>query len=209
MNTTANNTVHFSEVKSISDNATSLQHVVLMAMDFGDMSPEEVRTELYDAMRNNWGFLTADNEITSVRRILDNVEGDNGRTDWLITFKDPAEVNVMARLMLHQSGIIIKWLEDFIDNYSKDFNWVPFEDEGPEDDGAGYCDEDNDKYTLVGVDGNAFAVMGYVTKAMRECKLPKADIDEYCSKAQSGDYDNLLAVSIEYVERCNKAARCA
>ena len=27
------------------------------------------------------------------------------------------------------------------------------------------------KYDLVGVDGNAFAVMGYVLKAMKECKM--------------------------------------
>lgn len=49
------------------------------------------------------------------------------------------------------------------------------------------------------VDGNAFAIIGAVTKALR--RAGQADkIDEFVGRAKEGDYDNLLAVAQEYVE---------
>ena len=60
------------------------------------------------------------------------------------------------------------------------------------------------KYDLVGVDGNAFAVMGYVLKAMKECKISKEEQSDYQTKAMSGDYNNLLTVSIEMIDKCNE-----
>ncbi len=49
------------------------------------------------------------------------------------------------------------------------------------------------------VDGNAFAIMGAVIRALKAAgqgdKVP-----EYTQKATSGDYDNLLRVSMEYVD---------
>lgn len=62
------------------------------------------------------------------------------------------------------------------------------------------------KYDLVGVDGNAFAVMGYVLKTMKECKMSKEEQSDYQTKAMSGDYNNLLAVSIEIIDKCNEIA---
>lgn len=60
------------------------------------------------------------------------------------------------------------------------------------------------KYDLIGVDGNAFAVMAYVLKAMRECKMSKEEQSDYQTKAMSGDYNHLLAVSIEMIDKCNE-----
>ena len=62
------------------------------------------------------------------------------------------------------------------------------------------------KYNLVGVDGNAFAIMTYVLKAMKECKIPKGEQLYYQIKATSGDYENLLAISIEMIDKCNEIA---
>ena len=59
-------------------------------------------------------------------------------------------------------------------------------------------------YSLVGVDGNAFAVMGYVRNAMRESGMSKQQIDEYMSDATSGDYNHLLNVSAHMIETLNK-----
>ena len=53
---------------------------------------------------------------------------------------------------------------------------------------------------LVGEDGNAFAIMGAVTKAMRRAGVPKETIDAYRSEAISGDYNHLLRTTMEYVE---------
>lgn len=64
--------------------------------------------------------------------------------------------------------------------------------------------EEELKYDLVGVDGNAFNVMGYVTKAMRNERFTKEEIDNYLKDAQSDDYNHLLYVSIKMVDECNK-----
>ena len=52
---------------------------------------------------------------------------------------------------------------------------------------------------LVGSDGNAFAIMGKVQKALRQHGVPKEEINEYLTESQSGDYDNLLATATRWV----------
>jgi len=61
-----------------------------------------------------------------------------------------------------------------------------------------------ERYTLVGVDGNAFSVMGYVRHAMKECRKTKAEIDAYTKDAMSSDYNHLLGVSIEMIDKLNE-----
>ena len=56
------------------------------------------------------------------------------------------------------------------------------------------------KVKLVGEDGNAFAIISRVTKAMRRAKVDPEIIKHYQEEATSGDYDNLLQVTMEYVE---------
>ena len=46
-------------------------------------------------------------------------------------------------------------------------------------------------YTLVGVDGNAFSIMGYVRSAMKRAQMTSQDIDAYTKDATSSDYDHL------------------
>ncbi len=53
---------------------------------------------------------------------------------------------------------------------------------------------------LTGRDGNAFSIMGRVKQALKRAGADKEYIDEYLSKATSGDYDNLLVVSMGYVD---------
>ena len=60
-----------------------------------------------------------------------------------------------------------------------------------------------EKYSLIGVDGNAFAIMGYVVKCMRKEGFSKEEIDSYYKDATSSDYDHLLMVSISMIETCN------
>ncbi len=49
---------------------------------------------------------------------------------------------------------------------------------------------------LSGQDGNAFLVIGRVCKAMRRGGVDAEDITAYTEKAKSGDYDNLLQVTM-------------
>lgn len=59
-------------------------------------------------------------------------------------------------------------------------------------------------YTLVGVDGNAYAIMGYVRTAMKRAKMTKEDIDAYTKDATSSDYNHLLVVSCEMIDKVNE-----
>ena len=59
-------------------------------------------------------------------------------------------------------------------------------------------------YTLVGVDGNAYAIMGYVRTAMKSAKMTKEDIDAYTKDATSSDYYHLLVVSCEIIDKVNE-----
>jgi len=53
---------------------------------------------------------------------------------------------------------------------------------------------------LIGNDGNAFSIMGAVTKAMRRAGVSREEQDEYFKQATAGDYDQLLATTMEWVE---------
>ena len=60
------------------------------------------------------------------------------------------------------------------------------------------------KYTLVGVNGNAYAIMGYTSKAMKRAGFTKEEVDQMYKEATSGDYSNLICVCDEYIDRVNE-----
>lgn len=59
------------------------------------------------------------------------------------------------------------------------------------------------EYTLVGVNGNAFAIMGYVVRAMKLEHNSKDEIDAYIINAKSSNYTHLIAVSVDMCEKLN------
>ena len=68
------------------------------------------------------------------------------------------------------------------------------------------------RYTLVGCDGNAFSIMGYVCRAFdesgrlfkRPAIITDANKKNYQMLAMSGNYDELLALSIQTLEDINE-----
>lgn len=58
-------------------------------------------------------------------------------------------------------------------------------------------------YDLVGVDGNAFAVMGYTGQALRETGHGDL-VSKMREEAMSGDYNNLLRVCMKYIDIANE-----
>lgn len=52
---------------------------------------------------------------------------------------------------------------------------------------------------LVGEDGNAFAILGRVEKALRRAGIDVDERKEFQSEATSGDYDHLLRTVMEWV----------
>lgn len=58
------------------------------------------------------------------------------------------------------------------------------------------------KYDLAGLNRDAFKVMAYVRKALRESGNEDM-IENYMSEVTSGDYSHLLDVSMEYINIAN------
>ena len=63
----------------------------------------------------------------------------------------------------------------------------------------------NKEYSLIGIDGNAFSIMGYVQRAMKEVNLKETEMQKYRNDAMSSDYNNLLRISQIAIEKCNDA----
>ena len=59
-------------------------------------------------------------------------------------------------------------------------------------------------YTLVGINGNAYSIMGYVRVAMDDANMTNDDIDAYVKDATSSDYNHLVAVSCEMIDKVNE-----
>lgn len=77
----------------------------------------------------------------------------------------------------------------------EDLEWIPQDQitKGWDEDHLQNLQEKYDKLpSLIGVDGNAFAVMGHFRKHARRAEWDSEDIDFVLDKAKSGDYDHLL-----------------
>jgi hypothetical protein len=53
---------------------------------------------------------------------------------------------------------------------------------------------------LSGNDGNAFAIMGAVKKALKGAGASAEEVEQYLAESMAGDYDNLLRVAMDWVE---------
>ena len=52
---------------------------------------------------------------------------------------------------------------------------------------------------LEGEDGNAFVIMGHVSKRLKMAGATKEEISQYTMDSMSGDYENLIAVQSKWV----------
>ena len=59
------------------------------------------------------------------------------------------------------------------------------------------------KYSLRGVNGNALSVVAYVKNAMKQEGASKEQIERYVEEALSGDYNQVLMTSMEYLSDLN------
>jgi hypothetical protein len=59
---------------------------------------------------------------------------------------------------------------------------------------------------LVGLDGNAFSILGAFRNAARRQGWSTQEIEEVTTEAMSGDYDHLLQTMIQYTESPEIAA---
>lgn len=52
---------------------------------------------------------------------------------------------------------------------------------------------------MVGEDGNAFAILGRVQKALRQAGIGKEERDAFMAEATNGNYDHLLGTVMKWV----------
>jgi hypothetical protein len=55
---------------------------------------------------------------------------------------------------------------------------------------------------LVGTDGNAFAILGRVRRALTDADVSEDDQAAFTAEATSGDYDHLLQTVMRWVDVC-------
>jgi hypothetical protein len=55
------------------------------------------------------------------------------------------------------------------------------------------------KVQLTGHDGNAFAIMGRVSKALKMDGVSQEEVEEYQKESMSGNYDHLLQTATRWV----------
>jgi len=53
---------------------------------------------------------------------------------------------------------------------------------------------------LVGEDGNAFAILGNVQRALRKAGATPAQVSEFMQEATAGDYNHLLQTAMAWVD---------
>ena len=63
------------------------------------------------------------------------------------------------------------------------------------------------QFQIVGIDGNAFSIMGTAQKAARRAGLSKDQIEEYLNEAMSGDYDNVISTTMRFFD-CSGQDEC-
>jgi hypothetical protein len=52
---------------------------------------------------------------------------------------------------------------------------------------------------LTGLDGNAYAILGKVVKALRDAGYDKAEVEKFKAEATNGDYDHLIQTAMKWV----------
>jgi hypothetical protein len=58
-------------------------------------------------------------------------------------------------------------------------------------------------YNLVGQDGNAFALMAYTKKAMRETGVSEKEVTAVLNEAKASDYSHLVLTLEAAIQKCN------
>ena len=65
------------------------------------------------------------------------------------------------------------------------------------------------QYSLIGIDSNAFYILAYVAKAMKKENCSQQEIENYRQDAESDDYQHLLFVSQEMINKLNEKKNAA
>lgn len=53
---------------------------------------------------------------------------------------------------------------------------------------------------LIGLDGNAFSILGRCQREMKKARLSQEEIQQFMNEATSGNYDHLIATCMEWFD---------
>ena len=53
---------------------------------------------------------------------------------------------------------------------------------------------------LIGIDSNAFSILGVTRRLLKDAEASREFIDAYTTLATAGDYDHLIAVSMAFLD---------
>ena len=130
--------------------------------------------------------------VVGVFKTLAGHGGEGGRSDVVIDV--PAEsVPKMATHPMHLQGGF-SWADDY---------WVNNNDLVPEDARKyfdGYSQKKKVKMTLIGLDGNAFCLMGAFSRNARRQGWKQPEIDKVLEEAKAGDYAHLVTTLNGYCD---------
>lgn len=104
------NTIPFKQVREQYNDSNSIVCINLLTY-------QEELTDI-DNYLSEQGLFNKGSMI-EMRKIADNKNGDEGRSDVLFILKDNTTVDPIKRLILRDIGIM--WTSDFIDNYKCDY----------------------------------------------------------------------------------------
>ena len=153
------------------------------------------------------------NNLNSFEDVMEWLQDEDGFVDFADEYGIP---NNDLNILIHQyndriEDVVREFFDDDIildeqkqSKYKKHLNeWDDYDDyDWPDDDYDDY--DEPQKYTLVGIDGNAFSVMGYVSQCMKKEGMSRQDIENYRKDAMSSDYNNLILVSQEMIDFLNE-----
>lgn len=111
-------TINFAEVETYNDGNT----IVWTGLKLDGEDGEKLKKDMTEFFTQE-GFFLNGTEITEIFKIGGNVKGKRGRQDALIVLSK-FDVSPLKRLMFDG----LKWTEDFIVNYAKDYGVEPEED---------------------------------------------------------------------------------
>ena len=154
------------------------------------------------------------NNLNSFEDVMEWLQDEDGFVDFADEYGIP---NNDLNILIHQyndriEDVVREFFDDDIildeqkqSKYKKHLNeWDDYDDYDWSDDDYDDDYDEPQKYTLVGIDGNAFSVMGYVSQCMKKEGMSRQDIENYRKDAMSSDYNNLILVSQEMIDFLNE-----
>ncbi len=153
------------------------------------------------------------NNLNSFEDVMEWLQDEDGFVDFADEYGIP---NNDLNILIHQyndriEDVVREFFDDDIldeqkqSKYKKHLNeWDDYDDYDWPDDNYDDDYDEPKKYTLVGIDGNAFSVMGYVSQCMKKEGMSRQDIENYRKDAMSSDYNNLILVSQEMIDFLNE-----